>query len=401
MKKTIAIVLVIGSVLLLVLGIALSSPYYYYSKILNNDYRSEWFSLDLSNKLIFKPLSTLKLEQEDKNYNEDLWRQLHFKDVQFKLPVKDPFYLLAPILERSSANEYVFGLNFLTASNKNLTRLYLVEDFYFPNIFKEQKIFELPVVKGYIKQFSREKIWSDLFTKNIEGWNISFGDMIYNLYLLQLRIKLFPDNYINFGLSNDKTIAIVELRSEDKDYKVEYILTHKRNRIYAFLLFTNIHTLQATILRSHLLKDMQFEPSSESLQHIIIKEFESLPYAQKIDQEGMLTLFSAWTHGTKNKELLRLMIQYLERGKRNEAQLDPLYRYAKDHYGKTFSLGKRLDKMLSEEVKLLRKIEMEASRIEPEIPDLNDDPRPLTIEEKLEAAKRDKVKEADDEILMD
>jgi hypothetical protein len=402
MKKYISVALVALSVFIIFLGLLTVSPYYFYNQVIKNQHHSEWINIDLSNPLLFKPLTQIVLSGDEPNYNSELWRQFHFQDVLLNLPVEDPFYLMAPIVDKSTDEEdIVFGIKFLSPSLKNLARLYLSNDFYFPNVYKNQKIFQLPVVENHLRSYSQDQVWRDLFTKDIKGWNISLNEMLYNLYLLELRNLLFPKNFINFGLSNDKTIAIIEVQSSDKDFKTEYILTYRRNKLYAFLLVSNIHTAQSKVLRSRILQEMKFEPSSPSLRPLILKEFETFPFKKKISQLGMLTLLSAWTHEPEQDKIVKQMIQYLERGKKNQLQLDPLFKYAQMVYGETFSASTDLTQIMSDEIRLLRNIELESKQF-PVLQKVKNEPqKKKTLSDKLREAKEKKTKNRKNEILMD
>ncbi len=83
--------------------------------------------------------------------------------------------------------------------------------------------------------------------------------------------------------------------------------------------------------------NIQNVPSSEASSVTLYNEFQSLSFKRKTDQEGMIYLMSAWTHVNENKNFLRQMIQFLERGEQNMIYLAPLYEYALRTYGTSFS----------------------------------------------------------------
>jgi hypothetical protein len=91
----------------------------------------------------------------------------------------------------------------------------------------------------------------------------------------------------------------------------------------------------------------------------LYKEFKQLNFSRQVDQEGMLYLFSAWTHELNNLELLKEMIFFLERGRNNSKQLRPLYSFAMNHYGKTFTSKKIFNVHDDPNLILQRKIEIE------------------------------------------
>ena len=73
----------------------------------------------------------------------------------------------------------------------------------------------------------------------------------------------------------------------------------------------------------------------------------------------------------------------------------------KDIYGETFSTTTRVEKILNDEVRLLRSIEIETAKIpEPkEVIDVENEPQ--SLESKLDKAKKNKIKSDDDQIIMD
>jgi hypothetical protein len=94
---------------------------------------------------------------------------------------------------------------------------------------------------------------------------------------------------------------------------------------------------EATDLRNRYLSSVKYFESNPSASHDIYKWYKMLPYKSKIDQEGMIYLFSAWTHLPDEEGFLKEMIQFLERGKNNMYFLVPLYSYAYRKYGTNFS----------------------------------------------------------------
>jgi hypothetical protein len=91
----------------------------------------------------------------------------------------------------------------------------------------------------------------------------------------------------------------------------------------------------------------------------LYKEFKQLNFSRQIDQEGMLYLFTAWSQNTSNTELFREMIYYLEKGGQSKLQLRPLYKYALDNFGKTFSTKSDFNENDDQNITLQRKIEIE------------------------------------------
>jgi len=43
------------------------------------------------------------------------------------------------------------------------------------------------------------------------GWDLSWQEMVYNLYILHLRSMMLPETFTNFGMVDGKEMAYVEI----------------------------------------------------------------------------------------------------------------------------------------------------------------------------------------------
>jgi hypothetical protein len=346
---------------LLVVGasVAVVSPYYYYSEVLKNKHESEWYFHPEFKSAFLSPGEVVQGNSSQLG-NDDLWSKFHFMDVVVPLPVQNPFFYVSPILAFDKKTKRTdFGLKLYDEGNREISKIFFIRNRLFPNVKKSQKIFSLPLVKKELNKYSREQIWKDIFSKKIEGWNIPFSEMIYNLYLIQLRSKILPEKFLSYSLVKGTSSAIIELKSKNKDYTSEMILTYSRGLLYSFILQTEKKNNESALVRYKLLNEVSFRGGSESLSNILYLEFKGLEYIDQIDHKGMLYLLSAWTHSMNNKSLVAEMVQSLEKGRKNQKQLESIYSYALKRYGTTFTT-KDIDGLeLSDEVKLRRNIEIE------------------------------------------
>ena len=62
-------------------------------------------------------------------------------------------------------------------------------------------------------------------------------------------------------------------------------------------------------------------------------------YQSRIDQEGMIYLLATWSHIPNDKNVIREMIQFLEKGKGNLLFLQPLYNYSYKKFGSLAKMG--------------------------------------------------------------
>lgn len=396
MKKLLAFFIIFSSLLIFGAGALFVSPYYFYSKILNNNFYSDWYSLTNFKEEYLRPQGELSIEESTLG-NGNLWKQFHLIDVLIPLPVRNPFYYASPVLKYIPGEKRTeIGLKIYDNNEREISKLYFMQNKLFPSDLNGQKLFQLPIVKKHLKSISQEKIWKDLFTKKLGEWNIPFDDMAYNLYLLHLRAKLLPDKFLSFGFVKNTKTAVIELESKNKDYITELILTKSRGVIYSFVLISERENEESQQIRYKLLKETQFQGGSIHLSKIIYREFKALSYDRQIDQEGMLYLLSAWTHNPKNKDFLKEMIFYLERGQRTQRQLESLYKYAYSRYGKTFTTKDVAGVIINKNLRLQQNLELEKNANEEKLNNqvIKIEPKKLTKEEEvqlmLKKAKRNK-----------
>lgn len=351
------------------LGISLASltglymtPNYFYNKIVNQNLKTEWYSLDRYSKKYLKPADTIPFSTE-KFANEDLWSTFHFGDLYIPLPVKNPFYFVVANLNyNKQTSNTKLGISILNASNEKISDIYFLPNSTFPNFMASQKLFELPIVRKQIALKTADEVWEDAFTKNITNWNIGYDEMAYNLYLLEFRSKLLKTNILKFGFLNQRKTASIEFDYKNKDYKGELFLSKRGNQIYSFIIISRKKSKEAELIRYKMIKDMGHVESSPALTDIIFKEFKGLNYKEQVDHQGMLFLLSAWSHNNSRKQILEKMIFYLERGFKNQNQLEPIYRYYYKRYGKVFSQKDVRGLNLNPELKLQINIESEKKK---------------------------------------
>jgi hypothetical protein len=173
---------------------------------------------------------------------------------------------------------------------------------------------------------------------------------------------MFPEKFINYALVDGTNTAIIELYSKNKDYVSELILTNNRGIIYSFILLTERNNNESKLVRYKLLNEVQFGGGSRRLSDILYREFKGLEYTEQVDQQGMLYLLSAWTHNTERSEYIKEMIVSLEKGTRNQRQLEVLYSFAMKKYGTTFTEKNIDDLNLEDNVLLQRNVELERKK---------------------------------------
>lgn len=404
MKRLLIISLFVCAAGIVALGALFASPYYFYNKIVNHNYQSKWYRLENYRPQLLAPTKGFFVEEEGTG-NEDLWKVFHFGDTLVPLPVKNPFYSVGPLLSYDKKRKITrTGLALYGMGGRDISKLYFVSNVIMDPETRSQELFKLPFAMDIIKSAGAEKVWKDLFTKDLSIWNIPFSEMVYNLYLLQLRSKIFPSNLIEFsGLDSDTGVA--RLESQNKDYFTELVMTRSRGVIYSYIIVTEKDNRESAILRFKFLNEVGFRPGSEALAGILYKEFKALDYDQQIADEGMLYLLSAWSHDMDKKEYLKELIFYMERGEGNEKQLETLYAYASDRYGEVFTRRLVEGVKLEAKMRLKRNIELENQREMEALKDkeIQGDVKPISREDRLKAriedAKKNKTRKSSRMIL--
>lgn len=396
--------LLLGAALVVAAGLyAIEIPFHKYSRWISGKGSDRYFEIKGYKELYLSPS---KLE-EIPDYKEDyvqLWKEFQVRNSSIPLPTRHPMFLSVPVIEMNGSNPVPhIGIGLQDPTGREVTRIYTLPNTLYKDQSQGQELFRLPYVRSKILKKSVDELWTDIFTYQIKVEDKAIDDMLYDLYILHIRSKILPKETIRYGLIKNGRQAMVELTSEDKDYIVELVMTQESGSIFSYILKTEKSHLESMRLRAKFLHSITFAPVDESISRFLYTEFKQLNYARQIDQEGMLYLFAAWSQTPDNVDLLKEMIQFLERGTGTAKQLKPLYAYAYKKYKKTFTHRKSFDDLDDPDLVLQRKIEMEqkelkeaaesdSAKVESE-PDLTPDEK---INLYLKKAKDDKTKKSDE-----
>lgn len=339
---------------------ATTLPYIFYNRLIEGKTSIDLYRLKRWDTHFLVPPKPAVMDKVPDDFSS-LWKVFHLRDVIIPLPAGHPMFKTIPLLEvKPQNNEPLLGVLFRSPTGREMARVYLMSNGTWNDHMEEQGLFQLPVVLRELRKKTPEEVWKDLFTKDITGWELPWQQMAYNLYLLHLRSVILPKNLVNYYLLNDEKKALVEIESKNKDYRTEIVFEFDRGLLLSYLLVSEIGNTDSQDLRARFIDKISFRTTDKGLGSIIYNEFKQLPFNRQTDQEGMLYLFSAWSHDMQQTDMLKEMIYFLERGEKNQDQLKPLYRYAFTKYKKTFTSR---DVGLEEndpDIKLQRRIELEA-----------------------------------------
>jgi hypothetical protein len=333
-------------------------PQRIYSQWIQGEGQNKYYSLYGYKKIWLRPVPPLEIPPYKEDYGQ-LWKQFPLRNSRVPLPIRHPMFETIPIVEKDETRSLPqLGMIFLNPAGRELSRIYTLPMSFLKDHTQGQDIFKLPLVRNRLLKFNSDKIWKDLFMMEISKKPKSIEEMIYSLYILHLRAKVLPSTTVRYGLLKDEK-AIIEIVSKDKDYILEMVLSHNKGSIYSYILKTELNKEESMRLRSKFLESIDFESEDIAMAKFLYKEFKQLNFARQVDQEGMLYLFSAWSQGAADEELLKEMIFYLERGHKTRLQLKPLYSYAMKKYGRTFSTRNVMNDSDNPNIALQRKIEIE------------------------------------------
>ncbi|GEM_PF-622121 len=349
------------------------APYHFYNKALYSGIDSRFYKIGKTSDTFHKgsyynidPMKSVSSEAKD------LWETFHFVDFEIPLPVRHPMFVLLPLIERRK-DRPVLGAVFKTRGGQEVSSFKVLESFKFDKRVEHHKLLELPFFKNYLLTIDDKVLWKDLFTRDLNIpsgklfdlnfwkslWRISYQELVYNLYILQLRSEFFPHNATNLSYYTNKSFGVIELVDGHKlelgleeIFRTEIFYVYRNGFIHKFFLKTRHDHLISDSIRKRMMNTLEYKPSDEASSIEIYARYKALPYYKRVSQEGMIYLYAGWSHVTGKKEFLKEMIQFLERGNNSYSYLAPLYDYSFKQFGTNFSIIKdNLKESANERVK--------------------------------------------------
>lgn len=283
--------------------------------------------------------------------DEGLYKTFHFYHFELPMPMNHLLFSLIPTIKIESSGPRL-GARFQNGKNAELFSFMLEKTYKLETTSGDQKLFILPIFKNYISRKSGDEIWGDLFQKQLslpsnEGESfyeslislrkVSYKDLVYNLYILYNRRYVLPTNTQNFSYYKEKNMGIVKLPSDDPRILVERLYILHEGLIYPLVIRTRTSDSSAMNFRAKFIREIQYKSTSTDSAISIYASYKQIPYGQRIDQQGMTYLYSAWSHDPENRDYIRVIILFLERGKLNLKYLKPFYEYAYKKFGSSLS----------------------------------------------------------------
>lgn len=368
--------------LLNLLGVLLYLPLHFYKTVIKDGLNSPYLKLPSSSQFgtnfYLRPNKALP-SSSDGQVLDNKWNTFHYRDFSLPLPLRHPEYITLPYIFSEKGEDFI-GLKIISPKGDELLKFVQSKPFRFDFSRGNNKVFYLPIYEQQILAKNKEDLWAELFTRNISTdylWaknekemmafflDIKHQDLVLNLYVLYLRHQFFASSTQLIHYEPLRKIGIADDSSHDlgKAWKKEIWYFFSEGLVYSMTIFYNGQEQSAIRAKNEIFYNINLLPTFEASSITLYNEFQSLPYQRKIDQEGMIYLMSAWTHVTHNKQFLRQMIQFLERGKENALHLTSLYEYSLRHYGTSFSsISKEYQEREEPSAKLERKMQEELQK---------------------------------------
>ncbi|MEK6624695.1 MAG: hypothetical protein AABY86_06995, partial [Bdellovibrionota bacterium] len=307
------------------------TPYHFYKTAVTDGINSEYLKLERLPEALYNGKAEILgpvAELSDSHVEQKLWQRFHFSDFQIPLPLHHPEVNFYPWIEEGEARPLIGG-RFVDQSQIEVFTFTLLGGTPFTLSADKEKLFSLPAVKQLIFRRSAAQIWGDLFQKSIkndleemapwrylmQGGGHSMDEMFYNLFLLHMRQVLLHQYQVeSLKYLESNQIGIAEVYDIDERFISEYIFIFVNGIVYKIRLRLKKNNALGKSIQDAFLHHLSFEESTVDSSQKIYAAFRNLPYRTRVEQEGMVYLYAAWTHVTDRVEFLREMIQFLERG---------------------------------------------------------------------------------------
>lgn len=326
------------------------APYHIYTLSLTEGVNTSFLVMKPAKDVLYNGESAPLPSPTDMT-DESLYRSFHFGHFEMPLPLNHPMFFMIPTIKIEGAGPRL-GASFLNGKDTELFSFILERSYKLDTTLGDQKLFILPVFKNYIARKDSADLWRDLYEKKLslpsnQGESflaslntlkkVSYYELVYNLFILYNRHFLIPQEATKISYVPERNLGLVQLPTDNPKYKRERIYIIEKGIVYPLLIRTRLQNEAAENFRRKLLREINFKSSTTDSAIPIYALYKHLPYSQRVDQQGMSYLFSAWSHDLNNRDFIRVIILFLERGKLNLKYLKPFYEYAYKKFGSTLS----------------------------------------------------------------
>jgi hypothetical protein len=326
------------------------APYHIYTLTLTEGVNTTFLKMNPTKDVFYNgDIDHLNKVRDMKD--EGLYQTFHFGHFELPMPINHPLFYLIPIIKIEGAGPRL-GASFQNGKNSELFSFMIEKNYKFETTSGDQKLFALPIFKNYISRKSSEEVWADMFRKKLslpsnsgESFyeslkvlrQVSYYDLVYNIYVLYNRNFSLPPESKRFYFYPQRKMGILELPSEDPKMLTERLYLIENGFVYPVLIKTRMSNMNAKNLRQKFIQEITYRETNADSAVSVYARYKQINYGQRIDQQGMTYLYAAWSHDLSNREYIRFIILFLERGKLNLKYLNPFYEYAYRKFGSTLS----------------------------------------------------------------
>ena len=348
--------LVVGLICSCVFGL----PYFFYIKIMAGTYAPDWYNVPIPSTIYYTPQAA-PFKNSDFPDDSPFWRPFHIGTFLLRLSYRHPALIPMPQIELSEYKRPIVGLSVNDATGKKLFTFRPLRIEVFNYGLSDVPLLSLPLSRKILKQRELEKVWEDLFAKNLKEYKVSYKQLLTNLHTLFLRWKYFPPNSKYFFYLKQSSSGLIELPTEDRDFQKFYVMKLVQGKLVSFEIeIRRDHSLAQQFMEKFL-REMQYMNSTPELSDQIYLEFKDLSFQAKLSDFGFLLLYSAYSHKPMSAPFFKEMVRYLERQEKRPPQLPPLYDFGFNYFGSNFSTLDE-ERRETQEMALKRKMEQELEK---------------------------------------
>lgn len=348
-KKLGYLTIIVGLLFALAVLVAIA-PYHIYTTTLTEGVNTSFLQLNASPSVMYNGHNVDHFSSGEM-IDSNLYFPTHFNNFVLPLPLNHSMLYLIPKIKIEAIGPRL-GASFQNSRNVELFEFIIEKPYKFETTLGNQKLFILPIFKNYISNSDSEKLWEDLFLKKLslpsnEGksfveslislQDVKYFDLVYNLFILYNRRVIIPNDALRIMFEKSNKLGIVELKNDSSQYLKERIFLSEKGYVYPILIKTRKNEKVALDFRSKFINEITFKSSTKDSAIPIYAKYKQLSFNQRLDQQGMAYLYSAWSHDLENKDFVRVIILFLERGKLNLKYLKPFYDYAYKKFGSSLS----------------------------------------------------------------
>lgn len=336
-------------VIVIVSGVLLYGSFKLYNRAASLGFKSKYLYIPVTKEAQRSP-TPLALPPLSSDYVAE---EIHFSNFEINFPLHKGGFITIPNIEIRD-NETHLGALIADLHKREKVSFLVGKETPLTVDTGTDKLINLPLFKNFILRKSKEQIWRDIVSldclhrssiteiaKRVTSAGLSMRRFMYEVFILRMRLKVFGDDFVSISHSisegDDRLMGVVKYPAEGNSLK-EKIYIFNDGNVYSLALASKINDSESQEVRIGIISKLAYRKSEPESSKAVYYNHRGLRYRDKINFSGILYLYSAWSHDSKNEEFTRGMISFFERdyGK-NVLVLRTLYDYSFNVFGSTLS----------------------------------------------------------------